>query len=275
MSFKQLHITFGFSGNATLLQSNFIDPKEGEIVCFTDPLAIGPLCDLDDQERVNIRKNWLEKILGPIQDEDGCNFVDTNLALLKSLKDSVDKYEEIYLWLGPETNEKLTTARLLYYLEDTSTPIYILHFDKMDFRNKQGKKLDLNSLQILTIEQIPEASKHFEKINSEEVNTFSTLWENVRTEQSTQRVIDKTGKYLSGDDSFYDSFLLNQSSDTPQRSSRIVGYSLSAIWECYGGGDVGDSFLFHRLNELAKTGLIEISNRDQERPEVIFDVQLK
>lgn len=272
MSPKQLHITFGFSGNATLIQSKFIDPEQGEIVSLTDPLAIGTLCDLDDQERINSRKEWLQKSLGSIESEKEQNFIDDNLALLKSLIDSANKYEKIYLWLGDEANEKLTTARLLFYLQNTSTPIYKLNFNKMEFKNLKGERLDLSSLQILKTEQISTASKQFEKLSSDEITAFATLWESVRTEPSTLRVFDKKGKYLSGDDSFFDSFLLQKSSDTPQVSSTIVGYSLCNIWDCYGGGNVGDIFLFYRLNELAKEGKINISNRDLERPKILFDV---
>ncbi len=118
MSQKALHITFGFSGKATLVQSQLLDLEHAEIVSFTDPLSEVPLCGLDETEAIRVRKQWVQKVFGPIESEGSNNFVDDNLTLLKQVISFSDQHSHIYLWLGDDANEKITTARLLFYLKN-------------------------------------------------------------------------------------------------------------------------------------------------------------
>jgi len=272
---KDLHITFGFSGKALLAQSQLIDLNEDEILGFTDPLSQGPLYDLNDVQAIENRKRWLENIFGSIQSEGDNNFIDDELNLWAKLIDSVDDFNAIYLWLGDESNEKITTARLLYHLRASTIPIYRLNFDKMEFWNEKGVKLDLTSLQVMRVEHISDASQHFEKLSEDDKQAYVSIWKDIHTDQSTVHLFDRAGNYVSGDEAFFDHFLLDKCRDTFQRSSLIIGYTLFDIWEKFSSGCVGDTFLFHRLNEMAKAGKIEIANRheDAERAKMIFDVR--
>ncbi|WP_140938597.1 DUF1835 domain-containing protein [Sphingobacterium lumbrici] len=275
MQKKDLHVTFGFAGNATLIQSQIIDIEKGEIRNFNDPLSQGPLCDLDDVEAIENRKRWLQNVFGSIQSEGGSNFIDDNLSLLRELIDTSNTYEKIYLWVGDEADEKITTARLLFHLQDLSIPIYRLNFDKMEFQNEKGVKLYPTSLQVMRVEDISEASQHFDELSAGDKQFFVSIWEHLRTDQSVVHLFNRSGKYVSGEDTFFDQYLLNHCTDKPKRSPFIVADTLFDIWEEFRGGCVGDSFLYHRLNELAHGGKIEISNRheDPERAKVVYDVR--
>lgn len=271
---KDLHITFGFSGETILTQSKIIDDAQGEICNFRDQLALGPLCDLDNIAIEN-RKRWFQKLFGSIPSEGEDSFIDDDLNLLKKLIDTSNRYENIYLWLGGEANEKITTARLLFHLQGISVPMYRLNFDKMEFRNKEGVKLDLTSLQAMTVENIPEVSRYFEELSKEDKRSFVSIWDNLLTDKSVIHLYDKSGNYVSGDETFFDEYLLNRCNETPQRSSLIVAYTLFDIWEKFGGGSIGDRFLFHRLNELGNMGKIEISSphENADRAKLVFDVK--
>lgn len=272
---KDLHLTFGFVGTAILTQSQLIDPKLGEILGFTDPLSQGPLCDLDDIEAIKNRKLWLQEAFGSIRSEEGDNFIDDNLNLLRKLINTSNKYKTIYLWLGDEANEKITTARLLYYLNGLAIPIYRLNFNKMEFWNEEGVKLVLTSLQVMRVEDISVASQHFEELSTDDKQAFVSLWDRIRTDQSVVHIFDKSAELVSGDETFFDQYLLERCNDQSKRSSLIVGYTLCDIWEKFGSGSVGDVFLFYRLHELANKGKIAISNlhEDVGRAKVVFDVR--
>lgn len=275
MSNKYLHITFGFARNATLVQSLIIDTEKDEILNFTDPLSQGPLCDLDHVDAIENRKRWLQKVFGSIQSEGDSNFIDDELNGLRELIDRSNTYEKIYLWLGDEANEKITIARLLFHLHEASIPIYKLNFDKMEFRNEKGVKLDLTSLQVMHKEHISEASQHFEELSADDKQSFASIWDQLRTDQSMVHLFDRSGNYVSGDETFFDQYLLNHCNDEPKSSPLVVAYALFEIWKKFGGGCVGDSFLFYRLNELANRGKIKTSNphENAERARVVFDVR--
>ncbi len=275
MSKKDLHITFGFSGKTLLTESQLIDSHLGDISGFTDSLGLGPLCDLDDMGAIDKRKSWWQNVLGSIQSEGANNFIDDNLLLLEKITSSYDRYRNIYLWLGDDANERITTARFLYSLKELSVSIYKLNFRNMDFRNEKGVKLNLTSLQVMRAENILKAAKHFEKLSEDDVQYYVSLWENIRAKESVIHLFSKSGSYLSGDETFFDQYLLNRCSDVPQRSSYVVGYTLCEIWDEFCDTSVGDIFLFYRLKELANLGKIEISNphEDAERAAMVFDVR--
>ncbi|MBD1433668.1 DUF1835 domain-containing protein [Sphingobacterium sp. DN00404] len=272
---KDLHITFGFSGNAVLKESQLINTKQGEILGFTDPLSQGPLCDLEDTETIKRRKLWMKDVFGSIQLEGGSTFIDDDLNLLTRLMNNAVDFNAIYLWLGDEADEKITAARLLYHLQGQLIPIYKLNFDKMEFRNEKGTKLEINTLQVMCVDNIPEASKYFVELSAADKQAFVSLWDNIREDVSAVHIFDKSGKYVSGNETFFDELLLSKCNNTTQRSSLIVANTLFTIWEKFGGGVVGDLFLYHRLKMLSKMGKIEISNphEDAERAKMIFDVK--
>ncbi|GHE31242.1 DUF1835 domain-containing protein [Sphingobacterium griseoflavum] len=277
MSQERLHITFGFSGKATLVQSKLINLEKDEILCFTDPLALGPLCDLDDLQAIVRRKTWWRKSVGCIHTEGNNNFVDDNLLLLKKVISSSDRYSHIYLWLGDNANEKITTARLLSYLKKLSTPIHKLNFHSMNCRDEQGEKLNTGSLQVMREDQVLEAAKHFQRLSKPDIQPYASLWAHIRKNDAVINLFNSAGNPVAGDQTFFDEYLLRRCSETPQRSSLIVGYTLCDIWNTFHDGSVGDLFLYHRLKELANMGEIEISNphEDLERAKMVFDVRKK
>lgn len=270
---KDLHIVYGFSSKATLVESNFINPEQGYILEFDDFPSIGPICDLDNIDAIEARKEWIENIYGTIELEDKSNWIENNLNRIKTLLQTANDYKCIYLWLGDNSDEKITAARLLYHLQDLPLPIYKLNFSKMDFRNDQGVKLDLSTLQTMRIENVTEAALHFEEMSIQDKQIFYSIWETLLTDKNMIHLFDKSNKYFSEDETFFDQYLLNRCSKQTQKSSLIVGYTLCDIWAEFEG--VGDIFLFHRLNILANKGLIEITDRheDQERGQMIFNVR--
>lgn len=214
------------------------------------------------------------KGIGSIHSAGANNFIDDDLKLLERIVATVNDFKNIYLWLGEEASEKLTTARLLYHLQELTIPVYRLRFDQMQFLNEKGKRLDLRSLQVMRVENILQTSRYFEKLSADDHFSLVEIWKRTRRDGTLVHLFDRSGEYVSGDEDFFDGYLLNRISDTPQRSSLVVGYTLCDIWDSFGGGCVGDIFLYNRLKELAIMGKIVISNphEDVERAKMIFDV---
>lgn len=260
---KKLHIVFGFVGKAILIQSGLI--QDDEIICFEDPLSLAPLCDLAQTERILKRKQWIDRTLGNFKTEDGVHIVDDTLNKLQATLNNIKSYDRVQLWLGNVDNEKITAARLLYHLRQINIPLFIVDFSKVTFENKIGRILTPIALHQINIKEAKIIDWHFEKLSLEKIQNFISLWEQIRNDDYEIHTFSKDGDIIVADESYYDRYLLARCTNTPQISSKIVGYALCDIWaelgfEC----SVGDVLLFDRLNILGENDIIEITNRSKD-----------
>ena len=273
---KDIHIVFGFTGRAILTQSNYIDTEKNEILCFADPLNIGPLCDLNRSLHVTQRKKWLDKVIGPFYLDDNVHFIDDNINSLKKLIKSIDSYNSIYLWLGNVDNEKLTAAWLLYHLQLSDIPVFKVNFDRIVYKNKTGNMVKGSSLSMIDQAVISKIDWPIELMSEEARRDMISLWEQIRDDEYVIHTLDKDGKLINSEESYFDNYLLDECSREPVRSPWIVAHVLCKIWDDHGVNcTIGDGFLFHRLNQLGKEGLIEITERSDEpnRANNIFTVR--
>jgi hypothetical protein len=275
MNKKDLHIVFGFTGEAILHQSQQINKEQGDILRFNDSLSLGPLGNLDKNKGIDNRMLWLKKIPGYIEFKDDSNYINIDLTKIKALVKNINNYKRIYLWLGNEADEKIITARLLYHLQGLSIPIFKPDFSKAEFKNIKGESINISSLLQMKEGDILKLWKHFEELNERDKQSFTSLWERLTKEESVIHLFDKESNYISRDESFFDQYLLNRCSIQDKKSSLVVAYTLYDVWEDWGYGGIGDAFLFYRLNILEKERKIKITNRDEapERGHRLFDVR--
>ncbi|MFD2556063.1 DUF1835 domain-containing protein [Sphingobacterium tabacisoli] len=273
---KDIHIAFGFTGRAILTESNYIDIEKDEILCFTDPLNIGPLCDLNRPLHVSQRKEWLDNTIGSSNIDDNVHFVDDNVNSLKKLIESIDSYNRICLWLGNIDNEQLTASWLLYHLQLSDIPVFKVNFDRIVYKNRIGNMVKASSLRLIDQTVISKIDWPIELMSEEAKRDMVSLWERIRDDEYVIHTLDKDGKLISSDESYFDSYLLDECSSEPVRSALIVAHTLCKIWDDHGENcSIGDGFLFHRLNQLGEEGLIEITERSDEpdRASTIFTVR--
>jgi len=109
------------------------------------------------------------------------------------------------------------------------------------------------------------------------MQSYASLWTHIRAHNAVINQFDNAGNHLAGEETFFDEYLLKRCSETAQKSSLIVGFTLCDIWDTFNNGYVGELFLYYRLKELANMDKIEISNPhdDPERPKIVFDVRKK
>ncbi len=82
MQKENIHIVFGKIGRRTLIDSNAIDLNKSQIISFDDILNIGPACDINANEDIQKRINWLQKVFG----------ADPNPPVEQDLKSSKDNW---------------------------------------------------------------------------------------------------------------------------------------------------------------------------------------
>ncbi|QBQ41917.1 DUF1835 domain-containing protein [Sphingobacterium psychroaquaticum] len=275
---KDLHIIFGLHSKNLLMQSEQIDPERSEILVLHDSLSLGPLYDLYDKKSSEYRNLWWDKIGATKLKEDEVNYILDETNNVKNAIDKSDNYDNIYLWLGHNTDEIILTARILHYLKEVAIPVFKLNLTKTIFTNDKGMETEFHSIQMMKAEHVQGVSKYFEELNINDKTYYASLWEQIGKEQSFVRIFGKSMNYVSGDETFLDQFLINNCKETVQTSSYVVAYTLFELWNHYGFGcGIGDLFLYYRLRQLGKMGKIEIQYAQEgtDRRETIFDVKYR
>lgn len=258
-----LHITFGLTGMYLISKSRDAIASVKDTICFEDPLSIGPLCDLNDDEGTERRKWWFKEILESSESENLIKIIEKDLLSLDRLVSTAANYQQIYFWLGDEASEKITAARALHHLQGLDVPVFKSNLAKAGFRSKDGKKTTNNSLTMMSFEYVPEAFGLIEPLDDGDKRSLVSLWRELLADDSVVRLADKEGFHLT-DETFVDGYLLNRCTDQNQHSTIVVGYTLMDIWDDFGFHTVGESLLFHRLNVLAKMGKLEITERRKD-----------
>ena len=266
MAHKQnIHLVFGATADAVLSQSGLIHPEKDDKLVLSDPLTLGPLIEVTNEQGIENRQRWLaEHVDGSITMQNHLDFVREDCDGIKKLVANVAQYEAIYLWLGEDSNEKIAMARLLHLLRGIQVPVFKPDFSKVAVKNIRGETIHPGTLYMMNAADLPEVARHIYELDTREREFWPSLWEQLWSNDSESRIFDKSDNIVSGDRRFFDRFLLAVCSDEPQSSARIVGQALAAIWDTYGMPGVGDVFLFHRLNRLGAEGTLEITERNDE-----------
>src|SRR5690606_38214834 len=145
--------------------------------------------------------------------------------LIRKLSADLANYQAMYLWFGEDSNEKIALARLLHYLRGCHIPLF-----KLDFTNNPGTKNNRNTLYLLKPEELPEVAKHFFELNTQHRQYWESLWEQLRTDETTIHFFDKSNRLLTGNHRFFDTVLLEKCTPEPKSAALIVGLALTTIW---------------------------------------------
>ena len=90
---RDIHVVFGECARNVFIHSKKFNLDSIQLICLEDCLNLDPICDLNDVEEIEKRKNWLSKIF-----EDSM-FTNENTALafikrdIEKLKTLIDNYK--------------------------------------------------------------------------------------------------------------------------------------------------------------------------------------
>ncbi len=253
---KDLHIVFRFA-DRTLLDSALFEPDDIVLCKLVDNLSMGPICDLTTSHGIETRKNWLEKTFGDsIFNEGILTDVEKDITTISNISEVADQYNDIFIWTGCDASEVISTARFLNSLNNPEKRIFVLDFSSVEVLNVNGELVSPKSLLQTASSQIKEVVKHFKLQNSADLEKWVKVWEDVRSESSLLRVLDKDGTICHKPASYFDSFLLSKCMEGYQKAARVIGQTLMDI-----DFSIGDSFLNWRLKELIKNKKLEFRGR--------------
>lgn len=251
-----LHIVFGQASVANLKAAFELDPQlEGEILCYEDDLAVGPLFILDTPDGRQARREWwnaLHDIPAP-QLAEG-ETVPPPEDPVRSLKARLREEEElvIWIWAGQNPTDVCGYYWLVSQLDRFSGRIHLIYLNNLPFLNeKNGVFYPTHLHQILPKEYL-KAKKLAREVSLAEFELDGDEWRRLMNENAGVRLLEG-GKKIRGEAAtHYDKDLLaatgKEFAKANKTTSAVIGKMKYPVM---------DHFLNWRLKELVKEGKLE------------------
>jgi len=275
---KEYHIGFGRREYNKVLSGaiDFSDPVK-EFITYNDNLSNGKLFDFKTLDGLGAREESIRQFYTEVHTEDSVDeeyylhATNEAIAFRNKLKEISDD-DTVYLWLGNESNEYLLKLALYDFFKDSSVKIYEIDWSQIEFSNDNGKKIKAPYLAIYFQDEIGDLLNKFELISTETIEKKSAEWREILNRNSFIKILTKDLTIEEGDESILDDALKARCGSDYQKSALIVGYTLMDLWdkEIFG---IGDSFLFERLAQLARIGILEMVHQHSDH-KIIFHVRL-
>lgn len=251
-----LHIVFGQQSVTNLKAAFELDPQlEGEILCYEDDLAVGPLFILDTPDGRTARRDWwnaVQEITVP-QPAEG-ETIPPPEDPIRSLKGRLREEEElvIWIWAGQNPTDVCGYYWLISQLDRFSGRIHLIYLNNLPFLNeKNGVFYPTHLHQILPKEYL-KARKLAREVSLAEFELDGDEWRRLMNESAGVRLLEG-GKKIRGEAAnYYDKDLLAAVSKEFAKANKAANAVIGKMKY-----PVMDHYLNWRLKELVKEEKLE------------------
>lgn len=251
-----LHIVFGQSSESNLKAAFELDPLlAGEILCFEDDLAVGPLFILDTPEGRSARREWWNNMLDipavVLPEGEELAAPEDPVRTLKGRLREEDELE-IWIWAGQNACDVSGYFWLISQLDRFSGRIHLVYLNNLPFLNeKNGVFYPTHLSQILPKEFI-KAKKLAREVSLAEFELDGDEWHRLMNENAGIRLLEG-GKKLRGEPAnFFDKDLIQATAKEFQKANKVI-VQVTGKFKY----PVMDQFLSWRIKELIREGKLE------------------
>lgn len=257
MTSKTVHITFTESAGGSLRHA--LRNKTDEIVlALSDDLSLGPISPYDPE----LRKEYFESLFAEIEDEgDYRTLPEENEEFWGEVgafweQVSETKAEKIVWFTRRSVCEYTGFLELLSREKNPSELLVVDLTEGLDIVHESGKteRIVPISLGELQPEWLLSGKNKARRLTEEELAYYLGRWEELKKDNLPLRTLWRGQLYAKNPD-LYDKLILEIVPETWTSAARVVGEMLGKLSEEY--NLAGDLFLYSRLLELAKAGLVE------------------
>lgn len=248
---SRLHLVYGESGAAMLrLTLSNLGRGQERVAVFPEILQYAPLFSDFNRREVGEYATRCAK-MGVVRSEDSSQL--TN-AILKFLQMDFSAYDEVVMWQGETAGDRLFGYMVSAYVgRDLSvvdlTPLRDVLPNPHVAALSMAHCSDENLKQLLeNIIPLAESKK----------STNAELWDKWSKSMSDLRLLSGGGEIVEADRQIFDGVIFSACSSEWQPAARVVAQVLCQI-----DFSVGDSFLHHRMVELARSGKISVQPSDR------------
>ncbi|MGM0845613.1 MAG: DUF1835 domain-containing protein [Bacillota bacterium] len=263
--YKVYHILFGDSsaGGVKMALKEVEMNEDEKVLIFSDLFSIGPVGNLDEEEGIQQRLEWLENHL--IEEDDFSqeyqHAFHTTLSEISAIPHDVP----ITIWAGENAHEQMGLRLVMSLLKGKSNSIIVINSSEIHRSLFATSKTRYNLLHTgeLSIEQLKMILKESKKLLPLSPNDRTRLEKEYAELSSTKEVLRIWQNHFikSVKEDYYDDYIIatantllnKRSSDKFLKSARLIGELIGHL-EQY----VSDQFFEYRVRQLIYGGVFEI-----------------
>lgn len=265
-----LHIVFGQSSAANLKAAFELDPNlAGEVLCFEDDLAVGPLFILDTPDGRRARKEWWAAMqtAGPAMagtqaalavdaapEAEAPETTYEDVDPVRALKGRLREEEEltVWIWAGQNATDVCGYYWLISQLDRFSGRIHLIYLNNLPFLNEKNAVFYPTHLHQILPKEFLKAKKLAREVSLAEFELDGDEWRRLMNENAGVRLLEG-GKKIRGEAAaFYDKDLLQAATQEFQKANKVIAQVTGKFKY-----PVMDQYLNWRLKELAREEKLE------------------
>lgn len=254
---KVLHIVKTPRAEELLLESGLMGRDDTECRVFLDILHLGPLCDLEGEQAIEERIAYFNRMFSGTADGDTWAVRDDLVGIKKIRRDS--SVDQIYLWLGDIDNERLLTARLLYYFATLNCSIYLMDLSDFPLWNRSGQSYKGRTIEWYQASQLMQIFRAFRLLDAITIQKEAAIWNRLLNENTAARVYNNVGDLISVEEDFFTERLLSNCEPEFKRAAWVIGMTLAK--SVYNESEIGDVALNYFLIKTCKQGRLHYRGR--------------
>ncbi|KAJ53570.1 hypothetical protein BD780_001317 [Clostridium tetanomorphum] len=243
-----IHICFSASASGSLkyaLKTNLISGNKS--IDFFDDLSNGPIygkVDLGD------RINWCKKLIKEYKAEYIEDLRENYYKFNKKLS-KITSEDTVYFWIGNNASELVA---LMYTLEKLNLPLenmYIINVSQVTYNQGLINEFTPRSVGEVSSNRLSEILETKKKIKKETYNSLLNNWNKIKEEKGKLRIY-KDGQVITVKEDYFDNQILKYTPKEFRKCARVVGKTIG-----YSEKSISDYYIFLRIQQLIKNGLIE------------------
>ncbi|WOF17004.1 hypothetical protein F1737_10100 [Methanoplanus sp. FWC-SCC4] len=250
------HVSFSPSANGSL-RFAFRDIPDYLFDSLNDDMSLGPINPYDVDKRMDF-------FLSILPEEESGKYIEVVKGETEKFWSESEKCcDKRILWFSRRSSseysgflEYLSRADDLFDVEvvDLTEGIASEGLNDRYGRTISPYRYVPNSIAELRPEWLRGAVKLSRKLSERETEYYFSVWDKLKNENSSLRIISR-GQLYSACDFVYDDFILKIVPPVWINAARVVGEALGLLSEEY--ANCGDTFIYSRLLFLLDSGIIE------------------
>lgn len=247
----RLHIVYGESGAATLRLALSDLGHSDSVVAFPEVLQYAPLFpDFSDRAIGEYAECYCR--LMRIERED--DKAQLRNAILQFVRSDFSSYDEVVLWCGDKVGDRLFNYMCCELIDRPFCKVDISRLRDV-LPNPNVARL---SMSICSVDNIKYLLDYIVLVVASDVECNRKQWQQWSCSRVSLRGEDSNGDIVGLSEDVFDELILSACSNDWLPAARVVGGVLCQI-----GFAVGDSFLHHRIVELAKARRINVRTNER------------
>lgn len=246
-----IHIVFGDSAAGIL--KYFLGENEtefsGNLICFREDFAVGPICEIDTKDGFEKRMEWFKVVFQKTGQIEWFEEYSRGVRDSYERIGSILKGSKIVVWHGENASDQVGLRYVCSLLDEND--MYEIEVSKAYTVSRGEHGYIPISLAEIAPEDIGGIISQVRKLESEKHSRLKAEWESLRESEENLRILSGE-KIFEVNEEYYDDEILSSCTFNFKKAARVIGRTM-------GNSDqmIGDLYVDYRLRRLIEDKKVE------------------